>query len=392
MDPMLEQLLKKKMLEDPYLYHKFPWMYRNPWEGGQFGEGGSFPSIGLDMGGVPFGGALTGGMYSYPSQSQQLQSQSPQIPVESLAKMGIKGYQALTKGGQKSSAVFPVEEGLAELPVPQGAATPTNLGTDEMINMFQGETTLPFFGAPTSQAVFPFEEGMANLSPQLSSAVFPVDEGMASLPSGIGNLASKGGSWLSKGLIANPFGAFMGGAKMLGAETPGYSAEGSGLGGLLGGLAFGPIGGLLGGLAGMIGGGLFGGGDTPQEKAEYLVNEMAGKRGGAMMGDIANRGLGQLYDPSWKPTNPVMSIPDYSKVGNYPTSFGLTDADIANVMAQIQYLSPGYIMDQFNQQPGQLGSEGQFPFYYTDVPIGQIGPGMPGWESLGAPGEMVMDN
>ncbi len=363
MDPILEQLLKKKMLEDPFLFQKFPWMYRNPWEGGQFGEGGSFPSIGLDMGGVPFGGALTGGMYSYPSQSQQLQSQSPQIPIESLAKMGVKGYQALTKGGSQSSAVFPADEGMASLPVTlsPGEAVPAG---------YPGIS-----GDPTSLG----EGGMSDIwrsSPQ-SSAVFPVEEGMASLPTaGIGNLASKGVNWLTKGLISNPFGAFMGGASALGAETPGYSSMGAGLGGLLGMLAGGPIGGVLGGLGGMFGGGLFGGDeDTPQEKAIQLITNLGAQRGGAMMSDIESRGLGQTFDPGYKTSHPMMSIPDYSQIGEYPNTFGLSEADISNMMSQGQFLSPSAMQGYFNEwSPAPMGSPVGAPFYYTDVPVGQISP------------------
>ena len=107
--------------EDPFEYFSKPWKRRLP-----FGLPGEFPQMGLDMGNqVPFGGALGGGISSYPAQGAGGDSNT----VMQLLPTVLRVLAQQTMGNQGSSqtpstAVFPMNEGMAPPPSSNFMAAP----------------------------------------------------------------------------------------------------------------------------------------------------------------------------------------------------------------------------------------------------------------------------
>ena len=264
-EEMLQQVYTGEST-DPFEYYTKPWRKRYPYDQNMF------PSIGLDMGGVPFGGALTGGespFYLGQGQGDEtniLATLAAQM-LPKLAQAGMGQLMPTQQTTPNARAVFNVDEGMANLLQP---------------TMFNANAEL-YGTEPWMTESYPSNFHNSIYDIPSAKAIFNVDEGMPNLPSG-------GGGGGIGGLLNNNLG---------------------GLGGTVGGMipglfgyknpALNQIGGTLGGLGGAaLGGtGIFGG--AMGETLGNLINPSTG--GAANVGGMP--GLSLL-------TNPGAGMSDFS--------------------------------------------------------------------------------
>ncbi len=179
--PTQEELLQQTYSgepPDPFEWFSKPWRKRYPY------EQGIFPSMGLDFPSIPFGEALTGGESGfYPGQGQGSDGGTNALlsalikMLPNLAQTGMKELMPSTP--QNAKAVFPVDEGMAEL-----YASPTYQQYQTI-----ADTVPPGMGTTPGWTMPSLTGSGGNISQ--TNAVFPVDEGLPELSGGglgLGNI------------------------------------------------------------------------------------------------------------------------------------------------------------------------------------------------------------